>query len=58
MSKAVFSESFSSREFCEKILFGTKVLNGISYDSAVAVKDFITTGGTTKDGVFVCEVFK
>jgi len=32
MSKAIFSESFSSREFCEKILFGTKVLNGKSYD--------------------------
>lgn len=55
MSKAVFSESFSSREFCEKILFGTKVLNGISYDSGT--KDF-GIGGTTSDGLFVCEVFK
>ena len=55
MSKAVFSESFSSREFCEKILFGTKVLNGISYDSGT--KDF-AIGGTTSDGLFVCEVFK
>ena len=55
MSKAIFSESFSSREFCEKILFGTKVLNGISYDSGT--KDF-DIGGTTSDGLFVCEVFK
>ena len=55
MSKAVFSESFSSREFCEKILFGTKVLNGISYDSDA--EDFVE-GGTTSDGLFVCEVFK
>lgn len=55
MSKAIFSESFSSREFCEKILFGTKVLNGISYDSGT--KDF-GIGGTTSDGLFVCEVFK
>ena len=55
MSKAIFSESFSSREFCEKILFGTKVLNGKSYDSGT--KDF-GIGGTTSDGLFVCEVFK
>ncbi len=55
MSKAIFSESFSSREFCEKILFGKKVLGGISYDSGT--KDF-GIGGTTSDGLFVCEVFK
>ena len=55
MSKAIFSESFSSREFCEKILFGTKVLNGKSYNSGT--EDFVE-GGTTSDGLFVCEVFK
>lgn len=55
MSKAIFSESFSSREFCEKILFGKKVLGGISYDSDA--EDFVE-GGTTSDGLFVCEVFK
>lgn len=50
MSKAIFLESFSSREFCEKILFGTKVLDKISYDTGT--KDFIGTG-TTSDGLFV-----
>ena len=55
MSKAVFSESFSSREFCEKILFGKKVLGGITYDPDT--EDFVE-GGTTSDGLFVCEVFK
>ena len=55
MSKAIFSESFSSREFCEKILFGKKVLGGISYDSDA--EDFVEAG-TTSDGLFVCEVFK
>lgn len=56
MSKAIFSESFSSREFCEKILFGKKVLGGKPpYDSGT--KDF-GIGGTTSDGLFVCEVFK
>lgn len=55
MSKAIFSESFSSREFCEKILFGKKVLGGITYDPDT--EDFVE-GGTTSDGLFVCEVFK
>ena len=56
MSKAIFSESFSSREFCEKILFGKKVLGGKPpYDPNT--EDF-GIGGTTSDGLFVCEVFK
>lgn len=56
MSKAIFSESFSSREFCEKILFGKKVLGG-KPPSDPDTEDFVE-GGTTSDGLFVCEVFK
>jgi len=55
MSKAIFSESFSGREFCEKMLLGTlerktKTFNGTD--------DFIKNSGTEKDGYFVCIVFK
>ena len=56
MSKAIFSESFSGREFCEKILFGTKELNRTSYDSSS--KDFIGTSTNKSDGLFVCIVYK
>ena len=56
MSKAVFSESFSSREFCEKILFGKKELDRTSYDSTS--KDFIGTSTNKSDGLFVCIVYK
>lgn len=56
MSKAVFSESFSSREFCEKMLFGTKELNRISYDSTT--KNFVGASTNKSDGLFVCIVFK
>jgi hypothetical protein len=56
MSKAIFSESFSGREFCEKMLFGTKELNRISYDSAT--KNFIGASTNKSDGLFVCIVFK
>lgn len=55
MSKAIFSESFSGREFCEKMLFGTFDQKGSAYVDGT--KDFGTTG-TTKDGIFVCIVFK
>jgi hypothetical protein len=56
MSKAVFSESFSGREFCEKILFGTLELNRTSYDSTT--KNFTGASTNKGDGLFVCIVFK
>lgn len=56
MSKAVFSESFSGREFCEKMLFGTLELNRTSYDSNT--KNFIGASTNKSDGLFVCIVFK
>lgn len=56
MSKAIFSESFSGSEFCEKILFGTKELNRTSYDSPT--KNFVGTSTNKSDGLFVCIVFK
>ncbi|MGE0052375.1 MAG: hypothetical protein AB7S49_12720 [Arcobacter sp.] len=56
MSKAIFSESFSGREFCEKMLFGTLELNRTSYDTAT--KNFIGSSTNKSDGIFVCIVFK
>lgn len=56
MSKAVFAESFSGREFCEKMLFGTLELNRTSYDSAT--KNFTGASTNKSDGLFVCIVFK
>lgn len=56
MSKAIFSESFSGREFCEKMLFGTKELDRTSYDSGT--KDFIGSSTNKNDGLFVCIIFK
>lgn len=57
MSKAIFSESFSGREFCEKLLFGTFQTNGKSYEPTVGKEDF-KEDGTNNDGLFVCIVFK
>jgi hypothetical protein len=57
MSRAIFSESFSGREFCEKLLFGTFQPNAKSYDSTVGKEDF-KEDGTNNDGLFVCIVFK
>ncbi|MGE4462870.1 MAG: hypothetical protein AB7D49_10570 [Arcobacter sp.] len=56
MSKAIFSESFSGREFCEKMLFGTLALNRTSYDTTT--KNFIGSSTNKSDGIFVCIVFK
>ena len=56
MAKAVFSESFSGREYCEKALFGTLELNRTSYDSST--KDFVGTSTNKADGLFVCVVYK
>lgn len=55
MSKAIFAESFSGREFCEKMLFGTLDRSGNAF--VVANNTFGTTG-TQNDGLFVCIVFK
>ena len=56
MSKAIFSENFSSREFCEKSLFGTAQLEQNQFDGT---DDFENSGSASKkDGIFVCIVFK
>ena len=56
MSKAVFSENFSGREFCEKTLFGTAELTLNQFDGT---DDFEDSGtGSNDDGIFVCTVFK
>jgi hypothetical protein len=55
MGKAIFAESFSGREFCEKMLFGTLDRKGNAF--VVADNTFGTTG-TPNDGLFVCIVFK
>jgi hypothetical protein len=54
MSKAIFSESFIGKEFCEKSLFGTFERTRISFDGT----DDFTGTGTNSDGLFVCVVYK
>ena len=56
MNKAIFAESFSGREYCEKMLFGTSELNRTSYDTGT--KNFIGTSTNKSDGLFVCIVYK
>ena len=56
MNKGAFAESFSGREYCEKMLFGTFQNNRVSYDETD--KDFKSTTGTNSDGLFVCIVYK
>lgn len=56
MSKAIFSESFSGREFCEKMLFGTFEEDGKEYNTTTL--DFDSETGTKSNGIFVCTVFK
>jgi len=58
MSKAVFSESFSGREFCEKLLFGTLQRKGKTYDPTIPGKETFKEDGTDNDGLFVCIVYK
>lgn len=55
MSRAIFSESFVGREYCQRNLFGDfdNTLN--SYNATT--DDFDGTG-TTSDGLFVCTVYK
>jgi hypothetical protein len=56
MSKAVFSEGFIGREFCEKNLFGTfETLSNVFED---ATSDFINSSGSNTDGLLVCIVYK
>lgn len=55
MSKAVFSESFVGREYCEKMLFGTLNRTQNQFDET---DDFESDGGTDRDGIFVCTVYK
>ena len=56
-SRGAFSESFSGREFCEKMLFGTFQTKGKTYVSTSGAEDF-SQDGTNNDGLFVCIVFK
>ena len=56
-SKGAFAESFSGREYCEKMLFGTFLTKGKSYDPTSGVEDF-KEDGTNSDGFFVCVVYK
>ena len=56
MSKAVFSESFIGREFCEKNLFGTFETSSNVFDEGSS--DFINSSGSKTDGLFVCIVYK
>jgi hypothetical protein len=58
MSKAVFSESFSGREYCQKMLFGTFQPEGKSYDDDTEDKEDFKEDGTNSDGLFVCIVYK
>lgn len=55
MSKSRFSESFSGREYCEKILFGTFQEKRKTY---VTGQVNFNEDGTNSDGIFVCIVFK
>ncbi|MBU0925597.1 hypothetical protein KKG81_11975 [bacterium] len=57
LSKGTFAESFSGREYCEKILFGTFQTKGKTYDATAGSEDF-KEDGTNKDGFFVCIVYK
>ncbi|QKF76235.1 hypothetical protein [Arcobacter defluvii] len=57
MSKAIFSESFSGREFCEKMLLGTLQRNAKTY-VPIENKETFSFDGTDSDGYFVCIVFK
>jgi hypothetical protein len=57
MSKAIFSESFSGREFCEKMLLGTLQRKAKTY-LPTENKETFSLDGSDKDGYFVCIVFK
>lgn len=56
MSKAVFSESFIGREYCENMLFADFETNFDSYNDITLT--FENVVGTKDDGLFVCIVYK
>lgn len=58
MSKAIFSESFSGREFCEKMLLGTLQRKGKTASVLTKDKETFSLDGTDSDGYIVCIVFK
>lgn len=55
MSKAIFSESFIGREYCEKMLFGKFETLTNSFDGT---DEFVDSSGNKSDGKFVCIVYK
>lgn len=57
LSKGAFAESFSGREYCEKMLFGTFQPKGKSYDDKEDEENF-KEDGTDSDGLYVCIVYK
>lgn len=58
MTKSRFSESFSGREYCEKMLFGTFQENRKTYVVPATGQENFNENGTNDDGIFVCIVFK
>lgn len=56
MSKAVFSESFTGKEFCEKLLFGDFDTLQNSYNTTS--EDFENSSGSKSDGKYVCTIYK
>ena len=57
-SKGAFAESFSGREYCGKMLFGTFQTKGKSYDDSTSGSEDFKEDGTNNDGLFVCIVYK
>ncbi len=55
MSKAIFSEGFVGREYCEKMLFGELQRTQNQFDGT---DDFEDDSGSNDDGIFVCVVYK
>lgn len=58
MTKSRFAESFSGREYCEKILFGTFQENRKTYVVPATGQENFNEDGTNSDGIFVCIIFK
>ena len=56
MSKAVFSESFTGKEFCEKLLFGDFDTLQNSYNTTS--EDFENSSGSKTDGKYLCIIYK
>lgn len=64
MDRAIFSESFISKEYCEKMLFGKTDLLSNSFieeytDGSLSNRDFqANEDASNSDGKFVCTVFR